>query len=189
MQRLYNIASRTAQEKQFPIYDWTDTDVWNYIREKQLDFPDAYKYMYQVGVPLNRLRISQFFSIDTASSLVQMCEFYPDLFEKICKREPNAYIAMLYFDTELFRRGKSKKAKTEEQEEDWKARLTEILKETWRFDSPSGQQLLGHINRLLIKYSTTATQKDYKDFCNIAIAGDPKRRSLRALEIRLLQNK
>lgn len=189
LQRLYNIASRTAQEKQFPIYDWTDTDVWNYIREKQLDFPDAYQYMYQVGVPLNRLRISQFFSIDTASSLVQMCEFYPDLFEKICKREPNAYIAMLYFDTELFRRGKSKKAKTEEQEEDWKARLTEILKETWRFDSPSGQQLLGHINRLLIKYSTTATQKDYKDFCNIAIAGDPKRRSLRALEIRLLQNK
>lgn len=189
LQRLYNIASRTAQEKQFPIYDWTDTDVWNYIREKQLDFPDAYKYMYQVGVPLNRLRISQFFSIDTASSLVQMCEFYPDLFEKICKREPNAYIAMLYFDTELFRRGKSKKAKTGEEEEDWKARLTEILKETWRFDSPSGQQLLGHINRLLIKYSTTITQKDYKDFCNIAIAGDPKRRSLRALEIRLLQNK
>lgn len=189
LQRLYNIASRTAQEKQFPIYDWTDTDVWNYIREKQLDFPDAYRYMYQVGVPLNRLRISQFFSIDTASSLVQMCEFYPDLFEKICKREPNAYIAMLYFDTELFRRGKSKKAKTGEEEEDWKARLTEILKETWRFDSPSGQMVLGHINRLLIKYSTTATQKDYKDFCNIAISGDPKRRSLRALEVRLLKNK
>lgn len=189
LQRYYNIASRTAQEKQFPIYDWTDTDVWNYIREKQLDFPDAYMYMYQVGVPLNRLRISQFFSIDTASSLVQMCEFYPDLFNKICKREPNAYIAMLYFDTELFRRSKKNKETQKEDETDYRERLAEILKENWRFDSPQGQQLKGHINRLLLKYGPVITQKDYKTFCQIAIAGDPKRRSIRALEINLLPKK
>ena len=190
LQRLYNLANRQAQEKIFPIYDWTDTDVWNYIRERNLDFPDAYKYMYQVGVPLNRLRISQFFSIDTASSLVQMCEFYPDLFNKICKREPNAYMAMLYFDTELFRRNKEKKLKKDEEENiDHKARLMELLNESWRFESKSMQAVKTHVNRLLLKYGPTIQQPQYKRLCETVIGGDPKRRSLRAIEIDLLSNK
>lgn len=190
LQRLYNIANRKAEEKIFPIYDWLDTDVWNYIRERNLDYPDAYKYMYQVGVGLNKLRISQFFSIDTASSLVQMCEFYPELFDKICKREPNAYMAMLYFDTELFRRNKEKKQKTEKQEKvDHKARLMELLNESWRFESKSMKMVYTHISRLLLKYGPTIRESEYKDLCQVVIAGDPKRRSLRAIEIRMLQNK
>lgn len=189
LQRLYNIANRKAEEKIFPIYDWTDTDVWNYIREKNLDFPDAYKYMYQVGVPLNRLRISQFFSIDTASSLVQMCEFYPELFDKICKREPNAYMAMLYFDTELFRRDKKRKEHKKEQKIDYKARLMKLLNESWRFESKQGKMIYVAISRLLLKYGPMIRESEYRDLCQVVIAGDPKRRSLRAIEIRMLQNK
>lgn len=87
VQRSMNLANiKTSQGKMFPIYDWTDKDVWMYIRDNNLEFPDAYKFMYQVGIPINRLRISQFFSIDTIRSLVNMCEFYPGLFDKICKR-------------------------------------------------------------------------------------------------------
>lgn len=190
LQRLYNLANRKSEEKIFPIYDWLDTDVWNYIREKNLDFPDAYKHMYQVGVPLNRLRISQFFSIDTASSLVQMCEFYPELFDKICKREPNAYMAMLYFDSEMFRRNKEKKQKTEKTEKvDHKARLLKMMNESWRFESKSMKTVYTSISRLLLKYGPTIKEAEYKDLCQVVIAGDPKRRSLRAIEIRMLQNK
>ena len=190
LQRLYNVANRTSEDKIFPIYDWTDTDVWNYIRERNLDFPDAYKYMYQVGVGLNKLRISQFFSIDTASSLVQMCEFYPELFDKICKREPNAYMAMLYFDSEMFRRNKEKKQKTDKEVKvDHKARLMEMMKESWRFESKSMKMVHTHISRLLLKYGPTIREAEYKDLCQVVIAGDPKRRSLRAIEVRMLQNK
>lgn len=190
LQRLYNVANRTSEDKIFPIYDWLDSDVWNYIRERNLDFPEAYKYMYQVGVGLGKLRISQFFSIDTASSLVQMCEFYPELFDKICKREPNAYMAMLYFDSEMFRRNKEKKQKTEKTEKvDHKARLMEMMNESWRFESKSMKMVHTHISRLLLKYGPTIREAEYKDLCQVVIAGDPKRRSLRAIEIRMLQNK
>lgn len=190
LQRLYNIANRKAEEKIFPIYDWLDSDVWNYIRERNLDFPEAYKYMYQVGVGLGKLRISQFFSIDTASSLVQMCEFYPELFDKICKREPNAYMAMLYFDSEMFRRNKEKKQKTEKTEKvDHKARLMEMMNESWRFESKSMKTVHSQISRLLLKYGPMIREAEYKDLCQVVIAGDPKRRSLRAIEIRMLQNK
>ena len=185
VQRLMSLANRKAQEKMFPIYDWTDKDVWMYIRDNNLDFPDAYKFMYQVGIPMNRLRISQFFSIDTAGSLTQMCEFYPDLFDKICKREPNAYMAMLYYDTELFRRQKKNKQAKKDEEVDYKEKFFEMMKEQWRFETKSMQMVKKQISRLLIKYGSFLNQKHYKELCNIVIGGDPKRRTLRSLEMNL----
>lgn len=185
IQRLMNLASRTSQEKMFPIYDWTDKDVWMYIRDNNLEFPDAYKFMYQVGIPINRLRISQFFSIDTISSLVNMCEFYPGLFDKICKREPNAYMAMLYYDTELFRRQKKNKQAKKDEEVDYKEKFFGIMKEEWRFDNKSMQYVKKCINRILIKYGPFLNQKHYKKLCNIVIGGDPKGRSIRALDLSL----
>lgn len=185
VQRMMNLANRTSQDKMFPIYDWTDKDVWMYIRDNNLEFPDAYKFMYQVGVPINRLRISQFFSIDTARSLTQMCEFYPELFDKICKREPNAYLAMLYYDTELFRRQKKNKQAKKDEEVDYKNKFFEMLKEEWRFDNKPMQNLKRLINRILIKYGPFLNQKHYKELCNIVIGGDPKGRTLRALDLHL----
>lgn len=172
----------------FPIYDWTDKDVWMYIRDNNLEFPDAYKFMYQVGTPINRLRISQFFSIDTIRSLVNMCEFYPGLFDKICKREPNAYMAMLYFDTEMFRRQKKNKQAKKDEEVDYKNKLFEMLKEKWRFDNKSMQYVKKRINRILIKYGPFLNQKHYKELCNIVIGGDPKGRTLRALDLKLFMD-
>ncbi len=186
VQRLYNFANRQAQEKIFPIYDWTDTDVWNYIRENNLEFPEAYKYMYQVGVPISRLRISQFFSVDTATSLVQMCEFYPNLFDKICKREPNAYMAMLYFDTEFFRHKKSA-SKKEEEKIDYKQKLFEALKEEWRFTHPTQKKNKRSIERLLILYGPILNDYIYKQMYNSIIGGDPKMRAYRRIQMEIFR--
>lgn len=186
VQRLYNFANRQSQEKIFPIYDWTDTDVWNYIRENNLEFPDAYKYMYQVGVPLSRLRISQFFSVDTATSLVQMCEFYPNLFDKICKREPNAYMAMLYFDTEFFRHKKSD-SKKEEEKIDYKKKLFEALKEEWRFTHATQKKTKKSIERLLVMYGPILNDYIYKQMYNAVIGGDPKMRTYRRIQMEIFR--
>ena len=185
VQRLMNLANREAQDKIFPIYDWLDTDVWNYIYDNGLQFPDAYKFMYQVGVPLNRMRISQFFSVDTVGSLVKMCEFYPNLFDKICKREPNAYMAMLYFDTELFRRQKEKAQGKKDDEVNYKEKFFNMLKEEWRFESASMKNVKKAIDRLIIRYGTYITEKEYKRLCNVIIGGDPKRRTLRSIDLDL----
>ena len=41
------------------------------------------------------------FSIDTARNLVKMDEYYPGLMERITRREPNAYLAALYWDSSI----------------------------------------------------------------------------------------
>ena len=107
MNRLAPIApkvSKNVQTRMFhPLYDWRDTDIWRYIRDKELAFPDTYMHLYQTGSTRRQMRISQFFSIDTARSLVKMEEYEPGLMDRITRREPNAYLAALYWDTEMFR--------------------------------------------------------------------------------------
>lgn len=179
VQRLNSLASRQKQDKVFPIYDWTDTDIWNYIREKNLEYPIAYEHMYRVGVGLNRMRISQFFSVDTAASLVQMCEFYPELFEKICNREPNAYLAMLYFDTELFRRKKKSKDDTN----DYKEKFFEVLKEEWRFETKLEKETKRQLINLVFKFGIYFDNQIWKMMYECIIGGDPKSRVRRLLYI------
>ncbi len=53
----------------YPIYDWSLNDVWLFLYQKKVEIPAAYQYMWETGRAINQLRISQFFSIDTAVSL------------------------------------------------------------------------------------------------------------------------
>lgn len=180
IQRYQALANRKGNDKVYPIYDWTDTDVWNYIREHELEYPDAYEHMFRIGVPRNNMRISQFFSIDTARNLVQLNEFYPELMDKIIQREPNAYLAMLYYDTELFRRGKKR---NETQPVDYKEKFFEAMKESWRFETKQGQKLRRELNNMALKYASVIDNKIWKKMYEVAIAGDPKSRTLRALTV------
>jgi len=167
--------------KSYPIYDWTDGDVWKYIKERNLDFPEVYEYLYKTGTSRNKLRISQFFSIDTARSLVSMSEYYPDLFELILKREPNAYLAMMYWDTEMFRRntkiGKELSGGTGE-EKDFRVLSLNNLSNIVRVNDPL---LYRRIMRLINKYSSRFTKQTWKKIYGITLAGDPKGREVRSL--------
>ena len=182
IQRLKNLATGSIETtgKAYPIYDWTDKDVWRYLSENNLEIPDAYLYMYQCGVPLNRLRISQFFSIDTVGSLVKMCEYYPRLFDKICRREPNAYMAMLYYDTELFRRAKRKKS-TDTETVDYRAQLLDFFSHPEKIRVAGARRLLRNFKRVYLATGAFWTEKEYREAYQILTAGDPKQRSIRAL--------
>lgn len=171
----------------FPIYDWKDSDVWKYIYDNHIDFPDAYLYLYQVGTPINRMRLSQFFSIDTVGALVKMCQFYPDLFDKICKREPNAYMAMLYYDTELFRR-KKKENQKEENFEEYKKYVLKYLNNVDQWPK-SNRSALTELKNFLYRFSMYFSNKLWKTAYQICVAGDPKRRSIRSLKIGVIKNR
>ena len=82
----------------YPIYDWKTIDVWLYLRNERVEIPKVYLQMYQVGVNRNQLRVSQFFSVDTVPVLVHLAEYDHALMERVLRREPNAYLAMLYWD-------------------------------------------------------------------------------------------
>lgn len=184
IQRMNSIASKKSDMKQFPIYDWTDNDVWLFIKERNLEFPKAYIYMYQVGIKRNKLRISQFFSIDTMGCLVNMCEFYPDLFEKICRREPNAYMAMLYYDTELFRRSN----KINSQNIDYKSKFFKLIKEKDKFTTKIQKSTLKKMINFANYFGKILVEKHYKEMYQILLAGDPKGRTFRALYTSVSKN-
>lgn len=176
----------------WPIYDWRDTDVWRYIRDRNLDFPNTYLDLYTIGTARNRLRISQFFSVDTAKVLVRLSETDPDLMEKVIRREPNAYLASLYWDSEMFRtvRSKRKKAPGKEDEvdlleDDPRAKVFEFLNNR---DNYSGKVRLADIKTMkhtIYKFQDEITDREWRKIYAILVGGDPKHRASRALNMAL----
>lgn len=167
-----------------PLYDWRDTDVWLFIKDRKLPLPVAYMYLYQVGVKQNMLRVSQFFSVDTVGSLVNLSQFYPDLMERICAREENAYIALLYWDSEMFHRrtANRRKMEGEKSEKDYKALLEDMFKNpTQYFTNEHALDVCKSYRRAYISLQSMMVEKHYRRMYEALKAGDPKRRSLRGV--------
>ena len=194
IQRLTNIASmlragRTMTNKHavFPIYDWTNGDVWKFLYENHVNIPDIYLYLWQSGSSKQQLRVSQFFSVDTARSLVKMNEYYPDLMERVIRREPNAYLAALYWDSEMFGRTSRKRRRLEtESDRDYKAELIEVFKNPDRyFPNEHHRYVASRYQRFFMNVSKVATNADYKMIYEGLMSGDPKLRTYRALYTRI----
>lgn len=178
----------TGKNMIYPIYDWRDRDVWLYLYRENIDIPKVYLYLWQSGVSKRRLRVSQFFSSDTAGSLVKMNEYYPNLMDRIIKREPNAYLATLYWDSEMFGRSTAQRKRAEgKSKKDYKALVSEMLFENPAkyFTTKNKLLVAKQYRRMFIRLDGLATQKHYKNMYESLIAGDPKRRSMRALYSRI----
>lgn len=197
LQRRRNVAlmftagrSMTGDLKAFPIYDWSNNDVWMFLQQQNVELPIVYLYLWQTGTEKNQLRVSQFFSVDTAKRLVKMNEYYPDLMEKVIRREPNAYLASLYWDSEMFGKNTRTRKKSEGEEsdadKDYRALILQKLKEIERSDCSEHRKYVAKQYRnLLIRFDTMADQRDYKKIYDGLISGDPKLRTLRALFVQI----
>lgn len=192
VQRLYAVSKRNINDadKSYPIFDWKDADVWRYIRDKNLNFPQTYMNFYQLGYSRRDMRISQFFSVDTSRNLVRLSEFYPDLMERITRREPNAYLASLYWDSEMFRRvGGQKKVKKdagviEDEEIDYRAKVMEFISNPANLDSEVRISNIMGIRGLLLKFNDRDfLPQHWKVAYGLLIAGDPKARTMRSLAL------
>lgn len=169
----------------YPIYDWKDDDVWLYIKEHRLHFPSAYMDLYSVGVKKHSLRLCNFFASESIAGLRYIAETDPVLWDKIQKREPNAYLALLYWDSEMFHRSTRKRAKLEEGQEqkDYNDLCKEILfrhPEKY-FHTPQRLKLAESYKKLYIKGYSFMKPKHFKKMYEAIMAGDPKKRSLRAI--------
>lgn len=195
VQRLQSIATVTRSGKNitkrlqiFPIYDWKDNDVWLYLLREKVDIPEIYLFLWQSGAGKRRLRVSQFFSIDTAKSLVQMNEYYPDLMERIVRREPNAYLAALYWDSEMFGRSTTARKQNEKgaAEKDYKSALLELFSDMdGNFPTKHKRYVAEQYRKFLMRVSAIADNKDCKAIYEGLISGDPKLRTYRALYQRI----
>jgi predicted phosphoadenosine phosphosulfate sulfurtransferase len=168
----------------YPIYDWKTRDVWLYLKDNSVRTPEIYQHMWQAGIGKNQLRVSQFFSSDTASSLVRMNEYYPDLMDRVIRREPNAYLASLYWDSEMFGRKTSRRKKLEgETGKDYKALVKDMLftRPEHYFTTPHKLTVARQYRKMLIKLDNHARPTDYRKIHEALTAGDPKMRTLRAI--------
>lgn len=189
-QRLHSISKLkqssmiTGSGLAHPVYDWTDDDVWLFIKERKIDFPITYLRMYQCGVSKSQLRICNLFAIDTIGALVKMAEFDPSLMERIQRREPNAYLVSLYWDSEMFRRSSARRKRAEKGQEkkDYKKLVTDLLSDIPKnFNGEHSRKVANKYKQLVVKTSSMMKEKHYKDMYEALLAGDTKMRSYRAI--------
>lgn len=185
-QRRSSISSMRNSKFAYPIYDWKDEDIWLYIQHNRLRFPDTYIYLYKTGVPRHRLRISQFFSIDTIKSLPKVLEFYPNLYEKVLAREPNVDLVMLYWDTDMFRSSKQDRDFKVEKAKPYSTLFCEEMAKAAR--NPSSYPGYEEAKRLYSNVSSSTSEKTYQKIYQILIAGDPKRRSYRVVKADMIRD-
>jgi predicted phosphoadenosine phosphosulfate sulfurtransferase len=195
IQRLQNIAlmnksgrNITNKRQIFPIYDWGNNDVWLYLKEQKVEIPDIYLYLWQSGTGKGALRVSQFFSVDTAKSLVKTNEYYPHLMERVIRREPNAYLASLYWDSEMFGRktGKRKNLEKGKAQRDYRAELLKVFTDfDAYFDTPHKRKIANSYRKFFLQAHTVAKNADCKEIYEGLMSGDPKLRTYRALYQRI----
>ena len=169
----------------YPIYDWSDDDVWLYIKERGLEFPEIYMRLYEAGVRKQQLRLCCFFGDMSTQGLRWVAETDHELWDRIQKREPNAYLVLLYWDSEMFRRSTTKRRKLESAEpaKDDREMCKDVLfLHTDRYNiAKDTLKKLSSWQSLFIKSYGIATQKHYKKMYEGLLYGDPKQRVLRIL--------
>lgn len=174
----------TGRNTIYPIYDWSDNDVWMYIRDNHLDIPEAYLWIYQAGENRHSLRISNFFACDSLRGLKHVAETDPDLWRRIELREPNAYLTLLYWDTEWYKRSSRTRRKNEAADNrDYKELVRKMLFEDFdrHFTNSTTRHVAIQYRRCYTKVDGVARPRDYKQMHDALVAGDPKLRTLRAV--------
>lgn len=166
-----------------PIYDMSDKDIWLYIYKNNLEIPKTYENMYRTGASKRDMRISQFFSIDTAKRLVNLSEMYPDLMERVTKREPNAYLCAMYWDTEMFGRSTQKRRELEndEQKVDYKEKIFALLRNPSMLETDAQRKILERFRRPVVSDGESISNGIYKKMYECIYTGDPKTRTQRAI--------
>lgn len=174
----------TAGNHVFPIYDWKDADVWLYIKEKRLEFPETYIRMYEDGVTRPMLRLSNFFGGMAINSMLHIPETNPELWDRIEKRLPNAYLALMYWDSEMFGRSTKHRREIEgnqNEKKDYRAMCIDmIFVHPERYNIPTGTEIKDW-KHLMLKMDGNLDDQLYKQIYEKILAGDPKRRALRMM--------
>jgi hypothetical protein len=122
-----------------------------------------------------------------------MNEYYPNLMDRIIRREPNAYLASLYWDSELFRRSKTKrvaKTKTEEIDDtvDYRIKVFEFVNNPENMNSSVRIKNVSQVRQTILKFQQDIGQPEWKRLYELLVAGDPKDRTLRAVSMTLHGN-
>jgi predicted phosphoadenosine phosphosulfate sulfurtransferase len=70
----------------YPIYDWSYTDVWKAIHDNGWPYCRIYDYMYQYGIPVHMMRVSNVHHETALDKLFYLQEIEADTWNRITRR-------------------------------------------------------------------------------------------------------
>lgn len=70
----------------YPLYDWSYTDIWKAIHDNRWAYCRIYDYMYQHGVPLQNMRVSNVHHETAVYALFHLQEIESDTWNRITER-------------------------------------------------------------------------------------------------------
>ena len=70
----------------YPLYDWEIKDVWKFILDNNLPYNKHYDRMYQYGIPIGKMRVSNLHHETALASLYILQEFEPKIWSRVCSR-------------------------------------------------------------------------------------------------------
>lgn len=70
----------------YPIYDWSYMDIWKAIHDNGWEYSKLYDMMYQYGVPVPKMRVSNYHHETAVHALFFLQEFEPETYNKATKR-------------------------------------------------------------------------------------------------------
>lgn len=70
----------------YPIFDWTYKDVWTAIHHNKWQYCKLYDYMYQYGIPVFDMRVSNVHHKTAIKTLTFLQEIEPDTWNRITER-------------------------------------------------------------------------------------------------------
>lgn len=77
---------KSGQYTFYPLYDWSYTDIWKSIHDNGWGYCPIYDYMYQHGVPLQHMRVSNVHHESAAKILYYLQEIEGDTWDRITNR-------------------------------------------------------------------------------------------------------
>jgi predicted phosphoadenosine phosphosulfate sulfurtransferase len=86
----------------YPIYDWEISDVWKYIFDNKLDYCKHYDKLYQQGIAIRDMRVSNLHHETAVHNLFFLHEVEPDTWEKLVNRLDGIHTTKHLAKEELF---------------------------------------------------------------------------------------
>lgn len=81
----------------YPIYDWTDGDIWKAYKDFKWDYNSAYDVMAKMGIPPGKQRLSQIaMSTIGLTNLKLAAKAWPRWFDRVCDRLPGIRQVVYY---------------------------------------------------------------------------------------------
>ncbi len=77
----------------YPIYDFGYKDVWKFIHDNDLKYNDVYDKMFQAGVPISDMRVSNVHHETSMEALFNLQEFEPETFNALVERVDGIHTA------------------------------------------------------------------------------------------------